>query len=50
MSDLEIIKLIEQKLTEAYGLCLVYSEGETKLSKLVEKALDEAHTTKLVLQ
>lgn len=37
MSDLEIIKLIEQKLTEAYGLSLVF--GSHGLSDNLQASL-----------
>lgn len=48
MSDLEIIKLIEQKLTEAYGLSLMF--GSTALSDSLQDSLAVAGDFKEALQ
>jgi hypothetical protein len=48
VSDLEIIKLIEQKLTEAYGLSIVL--GSHGLQVTLETALEGVELDKEALQ
>lgn len=48
MSDLEIIKLIEQKLTEAYGLSLIF--GSFILTDNIQEALNVLAIDKEALQ